>query len=57
MAKLKFIPGRQYFSTLTSRYYSDYDSAFHDSLREGGGAYVDFNIYYIESDGKFEYVF
>ena len=57
MAKLKFIPGRQYFSTLTSRYYHDYDSAFHDSLREGGGAYVDFNICYIESDGKFEYVF
>lgn len=57
MAKLKFIPSRPYFSTLTSRYYPDYDSAFQDSLREGGGAYVDFNIYYIESDGKFEYVF
>lgn len=57
MAKLKFIPGKQYFSTLTSRYYPDYDAAFHDSLRESSGAYVDFNIYYIESDGKFEYVF
>ena len=57
MTKLKFIAGKQWYSTLTSRYYRDYDSAFHDSLREGGGAYVDFNIYYIESDGKFEYVF
>lgn len=38
MAKLKFIPGKQWFSTLTSRYYPDYDSAFQDSLREGGGA-------------------
>ena len=57
MAKLKFIPGRQYFSTLTSRYYTDYESAFHDSLREGGGAYVDFNLYYVDSDDKAEIVF
>ena len=57
MATLKFIPGRQYFSTLTSRYYPDYDSAFQDSLREGGGAYVDFNLYYVDSDGKTEIVF
>jgi len=57
MAKLKLIPGKQWFSTLTSRYYPDYDSAFQDSLREGGGAYVDFNLYYVESDGKTEIVF
>ena len=57
MAKLKFIPGRPYFSTLTSRYYPDYDSAFQDSLREGGGAYVDFNLYYVDLDGKTEIVF
>ena len=57
MAKLKFIPGRPYFSTLTNRYYPDYDSAFQDSLREGGGAYVDFNLYYVDSDAKAEIVF
>ena len=57
MAKLKFIPGKQWFSTLTSRYYPDYDSAFQDSLREGGGACVDFNLYYVDLDGKTEIVF
>lgn len=54
MVKLKFISSRQYFSTLTSRYSPYYDLAFQDRLREGGGAYVDFNIYYIGSNGKFE---
>jgi hypothetical protein len=57
MAKLKFHPTKPYFSTLTRQYYPEYDAAFHDSLREGGGAEVDFNIYYIHSDGTTETVF
>lgn len=57
MAKLKLHKGKPYFSTLTNRYYSDYDAAFQDSLRNGGGAEVDFNLYYLHSDGSAEFVF
>lgn len=57
MANLKYYKNRPYYSTLTRRYYPDYDGAFRDSKREGGGAYVDFNLYYISQGGTFEYVF
>jgi hypothetical protein len=43
-AKLAYMEGSPYFSTLTNRYYSCYDAAFADSLRAGGGAEVDFNL-------------
>lgn len=46
-----------YFSTLTRQYYSDYDAAFYDSRQQGGGAYVDFNLYYVHPDGTAEIVF
>ncbi len=57
MAKLKFHQNKPYFSTLTGRYYSDYDKAFQDSLRDGGGAHVDFNLYYVNPDRTSEIVF
>jgi hypothetical protein len=57
MAKVKFHPTKPYFSTLTGRYYSDYDEAFQDSVRNGGGAQVDFNLYYMSADGTSEIVF
>jgi hypothetical protein len=57
MANLKYSNNRPYYSTLTRRYYPDYDEAFLDSKREGGGVYVDFNFYYMHSDGTFEFVF
>jgi hypothetical protein len=55
--KLTYKEGRPYFSTLTSRYYSTYDAAFEDSLRAGGGAEIDFNLYFIHPDGNSEIVF
>ena len=57
MAKLKFHASKPYFSTLTRQYYSEYDAAFHDSLGRGGGAELDFNIYYVHPDGTAEIVF
>jgi hypothetical protein len=57
MEKPTFHKGEPYFSTLTSQYYSDYDTAFQDSLRNGGGAQVDFNLYYGHPDGSAEFVF
>lgn len=57
MAKLKFYASKPYFSTLTRQYYPEYDVAFQDSRRHGGGADVDFNIYYINPDGTAEIVF
>ena len=57
MANLKYYEDRPYYSTLTRRYYPDCDEAFLDSKREGGGVYVDFNLYYMRSDGTFEFVF
>ncbi|GEM_PF-5215876 len=57
MAKLKFHKNKPYFSTLTGLYYSDYDKAFQDSLRNGGGAHVDFNLYYVNADRTSEIVF
>ena len=57
MGELRSRKDKPYFSTLTRRYYSDYDAAFQDSLREGGGASIDFNLYYVHSDGSAELVF
>jgi hypothetical protein len=48
---------KPYFSTLTRQYYTDYDAAFQDSRQWGGGAYVDFNLYYVHPDGTAEIVF
>jgi hypothetical protein len=56
-AKLAYMEGSPYFSTLTNRYYCCYDAAFEDSLRAGGGAEIDFNLYFIHPDGNAEIVF
>jgi hypothetical protein len=48
---------KPYFSTLTKRYYPTYDAAFQDSLREGGGAQIDFNLYLVHPEGTAEIVF
>src|SRR5579859_1333277 len=55
--KLAYKEGRPYFSRLTGRYYPTYDAAFQDSAREGGGADIDFNLYFVRSDGASEIVF
>jgi hypothetical protein len=55
--KLAYKEGRPHFSTLTGRYYPTYDSAFQDSVREGGRADIDFNLYFVRSDGASEIVF
>lgn len=55
--KLKRYASKPYFSTLSGEYYPDYDAAFRESRRAGGGAYCDFNIWYINPDGTVETVF
>jgi hypothetical protein len=55
--KLKFYKAKPYFSTLMRRYYSDYTVAFRESLRHGGGAYNDFNLFYVRPDETVEMVF
>jgi hypothetical protein len=55
--QLTYFKNKPYFSTLTGKYYSDYNGAFRESLRAGGGAEVDFNLYYIHPAGNFEIVF
>jgi len=55
--QLTYFKNKPYFSTLTGKYYSDYNGAFRESLRAGGGAEVDFNLYYIYPAGNFEIVF
>jgi hypothetical protein len=57
MAKLRFHKSKPYFSSLTRGYYPDYETAFQDSLRNGGGAETDFNLFYVHPDGSAEYVF
>jgi hypothetical protein len=57
MAQLIYHKAKPYFSTLTKRYYVDYDAAFQDSLRAGGGAEIDFNLYLVHLSGKVEIVF
>ena len=57
MARLTYHRTKPYFSTLTDQYYPSYDAAFQDSLRNGGGAYNDFNLYLIHPGGTAEIVF
>jgi hypothetical protein len=55
--KLRYCKSKPYYSTLTGQYYSDYDEAFRATRRAGGGAEVDFNLYYIHPNGSFEIVY
>lgn len=57
MTKLQYHESKPYFSTLTTRYYPSYEAAFQDSLCNGGGAYNDFNLYWIHADGTVEIVY
>ena len=57
MAQLTYHKAKPYFSSLTKRYYPDYDAAFQGSLRAGGGAEIDFNLYLVHPSGKIEIVF
>lgn len=57
MAQLAYHKAKPYFSTLTRRYYAAYDAAFQDSLRAGGGAEIDFNLYLLHPSGKVEIVY
>ena len=57
MPQISYHKDKPYFSTLTKRYYPTYDAAFEDSLRNGGGADVDFNLYLIRADNSVEIVF
>ena len=54
---LAYHKGKPYFSSLTKRYYGNYDAAFQDSLRAGGGAEIDFNLYLVHPSGKVEIVY
>jgi hypothetical protein len=56
MAQLIYHKAKPYFSTLTERYYSTYDVAFRESLRAGGGAEIDFNLYLVHPSGGVEIV-
>jgi hypothetical protein len=57
MAQLAYHNAKPYFSSLTKRYYGNYDAAFQDSLRAGGGAEIDFNLYLVHPSGKVEIVY
>jgi hypothetical protein len=57
MTKLVYHKKKAYWSTLTDRYYPSYEAAFHDSLRNGGGAYNDFNLYLVHANGTAEIVY
>jgi hypothetical protein len=57
MAQLAYHKAKPYFSTLTRRYYATCDAAFQDSLRAGGGAEIDFNLYLLHPSGKVEIVY
>jgi hypothetical protein len=57
MAQLTYHKAKPYFSSLTQRYYGNYDAAFQDSLRAGGGAEIDFNLYLVHPSGKVEIVY
>lgn len=57
MAKLKYRKNKPYFSTLTRQCYPSYESAFKDSVRNGGGANNDFNLYLVHPDGTAEIVY
>jgi hypothetical protein len=57
VSALTYHKTKPYFSTLTKRYYPTYDAAFQYSLREGGGAQIDFNLYFVYPEGAAEIVF
>jgi hypothetical protein len=57
MAQLAYHKAKPYFSSLTALYYASYDAAFQDSLRAGGGAEIDFNLYLVHPSGQFEIVY
>ena len=57
MLQISYHKGKPYFSTLTKQYYPTYDGAFQDSLRNGGGAETDFNLYLVRADNTTEIVF
>jgi hypothetical protein len=57
MAQLAYDKAKPYFSTLAERYFATYDAAFQDSLRVGGGAEIDFNLYLVHPSGNVEIVF
>ena len=57
MPRISYHKSKPYFSTLTERYYPTYDAAFQDSLRNGGGAEIDFNLYLVRTDNSIEIVF
>jgi hypothetical protein len=57
VSALTYHKTKPYFSTLTTRYYPTYDAAFQDSLREGGGAQSDFNLYLVYPEGTAEIVY
>jgi hypothetical protein len=57
MSQITYHKGKPYFSTLTTRYYPTYEAAFQDSLREGGGAQIDFNLYLVHPEGSIEIAF
>jgi hypothetical protein len=57
MARLANQKAELYFSSLTERYYGNYDAGFQDSVRAGGGAEIDFNLYLVHPSGKVEIVY
>jgi hypothetical protein len=57
MAKPIYREHEPYFSTLTQRYYPTYDAAWADSLRSGGGADTDFNLFLVHADGSTEFAY
>jgi hypothetical protein len=57
MAQLAYHKAKPYFSTLTQSYYATQDTAFQDSLRAGGRAEIDFNLYLVRPSCKVEVVY
>jgi hypothetical protein len=57
MAQLTYHKAKPYFSSPTKRCYPNYDAPFQGSLRAGGGAEIDFNLYLVHPSGKIEIVF
>jgi hypothetical protein len=57
MAQLAYHKAKPYFSTLTQSYYATQDTAFQDSLRAGGRAEIDFNLYLVRPSCKVEIVY
>lgn len=55
--RLRYYKGRTIYSTLTNRYYANFDTAFQCSKKAGGGACVDFNLWFVHSGGSCEIVY